>query len=105
MTTETTFTSPKIDSEKIVITFKYGGELPAGVTLSGSATISVEVRLGTDTNPSAMVNGSAQVDSANSQVLQSIKGGVRGNVYAITCLCGTTDAGIALARRCVLRVT
>lgn len=104
MTIEVRFKKEKIAGEKVVITFDFTSELPTGVTLSGTPTITVETRRGVDSSPSAMLNGAAQIDATSKMVLQAIQGGLGKREYAFTCLCDTTDPSIKLGRIGVLQV-
>lgn len=104
MTIEVRFKKEKIAGEKVVLTFDYTSELPTGVTLSGTPTITVETRRGGDASPSAMLNGAAQFDGTTKMVLQAIQGGTKKCEYAFTCLCDTTDPKLKLGRRGILQV-
>ncbi len=69
--------SPKAPAEVIPVTFDFKNLL-SGID---SATVSVSVKHGSDSNPAALLYSSAQV--TGTQVRQLIQGGIDGVVYLI----------------------
>ena len=86
----TTLLSSKGPAETVVVTLNFANELPSGVTLASIVgTLTVTALLGSDSSPSSILSGSAQLNSANTVVLQQVLAGVDGECYRIsaTCLC------------------
>lgn len=79
--------SSKDPNEIITLTFDYGAILGADTLLS--ATLSVELVTGTDSNPSAMLSGAAVIQGDT--VLQQVQGGVDTANYKIVCTADTAD--------------
>ncbi len=84
-------------SETVPLTFDFSGDLPSGVTLSGTPALSVTVTEGTDANPSAILSGAAGFDASVTGVVQAVTGGLDGCEYTITCTCSTTQANLTLS--------
>ena len=84
-------------SEKVPLTFDFTQDLPSGVTLSGTPTLTVQTEAGTDSAPNAILNGAAGFNSANTQVIQGVQAGVNGVDYSITCTCPTTQSNLTLS--------
>lgn len=78
--------SPKRVNEHIILTVDYcTSEVIATGELITSATWSNSVRTGVDPAASAMVSGSATIDSTGTKVSQMIVGGVIGVSYFPIC--------------------
>lgn len=71
---------PKPVGETITITFDFTSLLAASETLS-TATMSIAVYSGTDSNPSAVLSGSAS--AGNGLVTQKVTAGVEGVIYKL----------------------
>ena len=91
----------KLSTETVNIMFNFVSSLAQGETIESQMVSSV-VYSGTDSNPSAMVAGSAS--QANGQVIQGITGGNPGTIYDIVCRV-TTSLGQALVNQGFLAVT
>lgn len=81
--------------EKIVLTFPFSDELPTGVTLSGTPTVTTTVVAGVDATPSAFVS-SSQI--SGSDVLVAVDGQVASVTYELRVTCPTTNASLVLGR-------
>ena len=84
-------------AEQVVITFDFEAALGAGETLSGTIATSVTTVLGSDTTPTAILNGVATYDSTSMRVLLPVKGGLPDHDYAIKVVCATSNAQKVLA--------
>jgi hypothetical protein len=73
----------KDDQEVDFITFDFSEGLSPGETITSVMAIECEVRVGTDTNPQAMVVGVASL--VTPKVAQLIGGGIAGNTYVVRC--------------------
>lgn len=73
------FPSKPVDATRPLV-FDFTSAVPTGVTIA-SATATVSVWSGTDSNPSAMLSGSPSVSGL--QVTQVVTAGVNGVVYVI----------------------
>lgn len=91
-------------SEKVPLTFDFTADLPSGVTLTGTPTLTVSVTTGADASPSDILNGSAGFNSASTQVIQGVQGGLNGVGYTITCTCPTTQSNLTLTLVGLLQV-
>ena len=72
--------SYKLTTENELFTFDYSPIIASGETIS-TATCNVEVKDGSDSNPSAILVGSPAI--SGSQVVQRIYGGVSGTTYRL----------------------
>ena len=86
----------KLADEKLILAFEYGEELDSGETLTGTPTVSVAVRSGTDATPEALLNGTPAI--VGSDVLLPVKGGIVGVDYQIEVVCPTSNSNKVLAR-------
>lgn len=96
--------TPWIPGEKNVLSFNLSAGLPAGVTLTGTPAVTASTYIGTDTNPSAILNGSASLDSTSTIVLVPAAVVNDQNQYLISVICGTTNPDIVLGLAAVLPV-
>ena len=88
--------------EGVVVTVPFGDELPTGVTLKGTPTVSVSVIGGTaDPSPSALVTDKA---ISGSDVLVALDGSVAGVQYEFRVTCSTTNANLRPTRCCRIYV-
>ncbi len=83
-------------AEKVPLTFDFTNDLPSGVTLSGTPTVTVALAAGTDSRPSSILNGAAGFNSASTQVIQPVQGGINGCDYLLTATCATTQSNLTL---------
>ncbi len=92
--------------EKRVLTFDFSSDLAAGETLSGTPVITVSVFGGADVSVPNLLNGSAALNSASTQVQQPITAalGLPGSVYEFECKCATTNAQKTLTRFALLPI-
>lgn len=81
--------TPKSIGETRVQQFNFLSQLANGETLT-SAVVTCSVWSGVDSNPSAVLSGSATVTSPTAY--QKITGGTEGTIYLLTCT-GTTSQG------------
>lgn len=81
-------------SETVNLSVDFISRLASGELIQ-SASVAATLYSGTDTAPGALVNGAASV--SGSQVIQSITGGVLGNIYELAYTAVTT-----LAQRLVI---
>lgn len=81
-------------SETVNLSVDFISRLASGELIS-SASVAATLYSGTDTVPGALVNGAASI--SGSQVIQSITGGVLGNIYELAYTAVTT-----LAQRLVI---
>jgi hypothetical protein len=84
----------KLPGEEWVLTFNMAPGLPSGVTLTGTPAVTVSTYNGTDPNPTALLNGPAQIDATATQVLVPVTGGLNQNDYLFTAFCPTTSGAI-----------
>jgi len=91
----------KYPAEKIVLTFPYTKELSGATISPGSPAITVTTVKGVDANPSAMLNGAAQI--AAGLVLQGVQGGLNEVSYHFVCQVDLSD-GRRLIRAGTLQV-
>lgn len=78
----------KDPEEVIVLSFGFARLLAPGATLS-APVVSVLVKDGADPAPGSLIDGLATVDGSN--VLQKVRAGVAGTVYALRCKAQTSD--------------
>ena len=87
----------KPPQDSIVVTIGMANRLDPGETIT-SCTFSVDVSLGTDPNPSAMVGGAADITAAPLCACR-IQGGIHGCTYVVSAICqtnqGNTKTGTA----------
>lgn len=86
------FSDTKLPGEKVVLTFDFTNALNAGETLNGSATVSVSVRTGNDTNPAAILNGAPSADQTGKLLLVPVQGGNDSTDYLITVIAQTSNS-------------
>jgi hypothetical protein len=96
--------SPKLPEESIVLTFNFAPDL-GSLTLVSAPTITVTVAAGTDPDPSAILNGVAQLDSTQTQWLVPVTGGVAGTSYVLSVLAPTTSVVTTLEIQALLLVS
>jgi hypothetical protein len=72
----------KDPEEAVVLTFDFGPDL-AGDTISPPPVVSVTTYAGTDADPSAILSGAAQLDVAQTKVLQKVMAGAVGASYRV----------------------
>lgn len=94
----------KLPGESIVLTFNFAPDLGT-LTLTGTPTITVSVAAGEDPNPSAILNGPAQLDSTQTQWLVPVTGGVNGTSYVLNVVSETTSASTVLEIQASLLVS
>ena len=84
----------KDPAEAVKLTFDFAPDLSVlpGVLLSGIPTVTVFTLVGTDSNPSAIFNGSPGLNPASTQVIVPVLGGLSPNDYEIKVVIATTDA-------------
>ena len=85
---------PVAPGEKNVLSFNFAAGLASGNTLSGTPTVTVTTLVGTDTNPSGILNGAASLDSTNTIVNVPFYAQNDQNQYLVTVLCGTQNAQV-----------
>jgi hypothetical protein len=100
----TPFTDTIVPGEKRVLTFDFSSDLAVAETLSGTPTITVSCILGSDTNPSALLNGSSSLDITNKLVLVPVQPSVVDCDYTIKVVITTSDALKVLALIGVLKI-
>lgn len=83
-------------AETIPVLFDFTSDLPSGVTLTGSPTLTVAVIEGSDASPAAILDGGAGFNSSTTGVIQAITSGVDGCDYLITCTTHTTQSNLVL---------
>jgi hypothetical protein len=96
--------SPKLPEESIVLTFNFAPDL-GSLTLSGTPTITASVATGSDPNPSAILNGSPQMDSTQTQWFVPVTGGVNGTSYVIAVVAPTASSTTVLEIRATILVS
>ena len=95
--------STKKPSENVIVTFDYSDALSTGETITSIVSVVASISAGVDASPSAILNGSATIDSANVLVLQPVTGGLDNVNYDITALVNTSQ-GQRLACAAILPV-
>ncbi|MDE2101733.1 MAG: hypothetical protein KGL39_31090 [Patescibacteria group bacterium] len=95
---------PKDPGESLVLTYDFTLGIPSGKTLSGTPTVAITVRAGTDANASAVLAGGNSLNSASTQVYVPVAGGVNGVDYEIKVTIATTDTHTTLVLSGVLPV-
>jgi len=91
-------------AEKVVLTFDFSGGLDTGETLTGSASPTVAMQLGTDPTPASVLNGSAAFDASRKKVLVPVQGGLPDCDYAIKVVVPTSNAQKTLALVAILPI-
>lgn len=91
------FFESKAPDESVKLTFDFSPDLPAGVTLSGSPTVTFTVYSGADANPSAIANGLALPNEADTAIIVPVDTGMDGVTYKIHVLIATTDPQLILS--------
>ena len=85
--------SPKDATETVLLTWDFTLDLPAGVTLTGTPSITLAVVSGVqDSNIGTMTVGSPQL--SGNQVLQLITAGISGNSYSAVAKCNASDGEV-----------
>lgn len=82
--------------EKLKLAFDFSNDLPTGVQLSGTPTVSIEVENGTETSPSLTLNGAATLDATLTMVVVPVQAGAAQTDYRVSVIVGTTDSQILL---------
>jgi hypothetical protein len=100
------FFDKKLPLEKNVLTFNMAAGLTgAATTLSGAITVTVTVYGdGIDTNPSAILNGAAGIDTTGTLISIPVQGGLQGVQYLIEVECGTNSPSVVLGKQAVLPI-
>lgn len=88
---------PMVAGEKHVLTFQTDDELATGETLTGSPTVTVEVRRGTDATPAALVTASSY-DAGAKNVLVKVHPTIKDVDYEIRVIAPTSNADKVLGR-------
>jgi hypothetical protein len=83
--------SSKHPGSKSVLTFDFTKWLGPVDILSGSPVVTVTASGGRDTNPSAILNGSAVFDATTRKIEVAVKDGLDGVDYVIDVSCATTN--------------
>ena len=96
---------PVLPGEKNVLTFNMAPGLLNGNTLTGTPTITVTTYSGTDPDPSAILNGAAQIDSTNTKVLVPFYAQVDHTQYLVKASCATEQSTISLETQGILPVS
>ncbi len=91
--------------EKNVLTFNMAAGLPTGVTLTGTPTVTVTVKEGTDASPSGILNGVAALDGTSTLVRVPVAPTVDGVQYLVRASCATTQSTILLSLAATLPVS
>lgn len=103
MTTTQRFDT-KDPSESVVLSFDFTLGLVGVEALTGLPTVAVRVLTGTDSNPTAIFNGNAAIDSTAKLVLVPVQAGVDGVDYDIVVTISTTNTKKVLALGGILPV-
>lgn len=90
--------------EANVLTFNFSADLLNGNELSGNPTITISTYLGTDSNPTAIQNGSAGFDTTSTMVLVPVLVSLAPVDYLITVSCATQDSSVILVLPGILPV-
>jgi hypothetical protein len=96
------FFDKKLPAEKNILAFDFTAGLESGATLTGTPTVSVSVYLGTDSNPTAILNGGSSI--SGNQVQVPVQAGLMDTMYLLEVDCSTTSGGITLGLQGVLPV-
>lgn len=94
----------KDPTEKVTLTFNFATDLPTGVTLTGTPTVTVATAYGTDAAPSAIKNGNASLDATATMVIVPVMGGLNCCDYKVSVNVATTNALLVLELDGVLPV-
>ena len=78
-------------SQGIILTFDFSQNLPIGITLQGTPTVTATVDFGQDDNPSNIISSSLL---NGSQIFVAIAGCQPDTDYLISVSCGTTSPSI-----------
>jgi hypothetical protein len=82
----------KTPEDQVVLTFNFTQVLSPTETFIGNPTVSIINLYGGDPNPSALLNGPAQIDPTTGQlILVPVTGGLDMNDYIVTVECPTTN--------------
>lgn len=83
----------KAPTEKVVLSFDFSAALAAlsSITLSSIYAYSVSVLVGTDANPSAILNGLPSIDASGKKVLVPVMDGLDKVDYLVTIVAQTSD--------------
>jgi hypothetical protein len=96
--------APLHPDAKDVLTFDFSAGLLDGETLVGPPVLSVKMRLGADTSPASLFNGTSQIDATSMLVLVPVQGRVEGAEYELECQCATTNTKKYFALSAVLPI-
>jgi hypothetical protein len=94
----------KLPAEELVLAFNFAIRLGSGNTLSGTPTVAISVATGVDPDPSAVLNGPAQLDATSTLVLQPVKAGIAGVGYLFDVQCATAQTDVLLETQAILPV-
>jgi hypothetical protein len=97
----------KMPGELVKVTFDFTPDLavlPFGILLQGSPTVTVTMAQGTDPSPNAILNGSAGLNAAFTQVIVPVQAGLDLCDYRILVVIATTDPETTLELDGVLPV-
>lgn len=86
----------KDPAELVPLAFNFTNDLLTGELLSGTPTVTVTAALSQagatlDTNPTAILNGPAALDTTRKFVVQPVMGGLDFNDYEVKVLVATTN--------------
>lgn len=95
---------PKGPDEAVKLTFDFSPDLTEGITLGGTPIIAYTTRLGADTSPSSIANGTVSIDGTGMKVIVPVQGGIDGCDYSIHALCDTSDPQVTLSLTGILSV-
>jgi hypothetical protein len=90
------FLGAKTPGSAAVLTYDFAAGLPTGASLSGTPTVTFSVAAGADSDPSALANGAATIDSTGRLVTVPIAGGFESVGYIVDVEVGTTSADLVL---------
>ena len=94
----------KAPDESVKLTFDFSPDLPEGVTLVGTPTVTFTVESGSDANPSAIANGQALANEAATGIIVPVDAGLDGVNYRIHVMIATTDPQLILSLSGILPV-
>jgi hypothetical protein len=81
----------KLPGAEVVLSFSAVQWLPAGVTLTGTPTVTASVADGDDPSPTSVLNGPAVLDVTNTLVLQPVKAGLASVYYLFDVQCASSS--------------
>ena len=100
----TPFTDTIVPGEKRVLTFDFSADLTVSQTLTGTPAVTITTILGSDINPSSLLNGSSAIDVTNKMVLVPIQATIADCDYAIKVVVTTSDALKVLALIGIIKI-